>query len=105
MSGTSIIAKISMSLRQFLRCCVGSLFCGAVLGVLSSLEIILLRKRELVPLLYFCCGCLYSVTHPRNDVDWSSVCDCDISWSYSLTLFNSYTHLAMMKVLETNVMN
>ena len=30
--------------------CVGFLFCGVVLGVLSSQAIILLRKRELVAL-------------------------------------------------------
>ena len=31
--------------------CVGSLFCGLVPGALSSLGIILLRKRELIALL------------------------------------------------------
>ena len=36
-------------MREF---CVWYLFCGVILGVLSSLAIILLRKRELVAL-YF----------------------------------------------------
>ena len=43
--------------------CVGSLLCGVVLGVLSSLATILLRKRELVALLNcvvaVCALCLF----------------------------------------------
>ena len=34
---------------------VGSLFCGVVLCALSSLAVILLRKRELVDFLLLCC--------------------------------------------------
>ena len=38
--------------------CVGSMFCGVVLGVLSSLAINLLRKRELVALLCVVAVCV-----------------------------------------------
>ena len=44
------------------------LFCGVVLGALSSLAIILLRKRELVVLLKLCCDCLCSVSLPHDAV-------------------------------------
>ena len=47
---------------------VWSLFCGVVLGALSSLAIILLRKRELVVLLKLCCDCLCSVSLPHDAV-------------------------------------
>ena len=52
--------------------------------VLSSLAIILLRKRELGALLQLCCGCLCSVSLPHHAVGWSRVCGCGISWSYTL---------------------
>ena len=32
------------------------------------------------------CGCYY-LPLPQGAVDWSTVCDCGISWSYSLALF------------------
>ena len=28
------------------------------------------------------------VSHPQGAVGWSAVCDCGISWSYSLTFFH-----------------
>ena len=28
--------------------------------------------------------CVLYVSVPRGAVGWSSICDCDISWSYSL---------------------
>ena len=40
-------------------------------------------KRELIVLLQLCCGSLCSVSLYCHD--WSEVCDCGISWSYSLT--------------------
>ena len=42
------------------------MFSGVVLGALSSLSIILLRKRELVVLLKLYCDCLYSVFLPHD---------------------------------------
>ena len=54
-----------------------------VIGVLSSLAIIMLRKRGLVALLALCCICLFSVFLPYGTVGWPVVCDCGIHWSYS----------------------
>ena len=57
-----------------------------VLGVVSSLAImILLRKRELVALQ---CGCLCSVSLYQGAVGSSAVCDCGVSWPYFLHWFN-----------------
>ena len=39
-----------------------SLFCGLVLGALSSLAIILLRMRELAALLWLCCVAVFVLT-------------------------------------------
>ena len=69
--------------------CVGSLFCDEVIGALSTLAIMSLRKRELVSLPYLCCGCLWSVPLPHDVVGWSAVCDCGISWSYLHTVWES----------------
>ena len=51
------------------------LVCGVVLGVHSSLAIILLRNRELVALLLLCCHCLCSMSLPHRAVGWSAVYD------------------------------
>ena len=50
-----------------------SLFCDVALGVFSSLEIILLMKRELVVLLKMCCGYLCSVSFPHGALGWSVI--------------------------------
>ena len=65
--------------------CVGPLFCGVVHCVLSSLSIILPRKRKRDNCFnQTCvCSCLCSVSLPRAAVGWPEVCGCDISWSYS----------------------
>ena len=55
-----------------------SLFCYALLCVLSMLAIILKRKRELVALLLLSYGSLVTVL-PNGAVGWSAVCDCGIS--------------------------
>ena len=60
------------------------LCCGVILGALSSLATVLLRKKKLVSLLELYCGYLCSVFLHRGAVGWSAVCDCGISWSYSL---------------------
>ena len=49
--------------------CVGSLSCGVVVGVLSSCAIFLLRKRELVALVYSCYGCLCFVSFSQGSED------------------------------------
>ena len=60
-----------------------SLFCCALLCVLSSFAIILKRKRGLVALLLLSYGCLVTVnvrdSSSRLPVGWSAVCDCGIS--------------------------
>ena len=74
----------------FIHCCcsqclwglsVGSLFCGEVLGVLSSLAIFFLEEERV--------GCftlivlwlsVFSLSH--GPVNCSTVCDYDISWTY-----------------------
>ena len=59
-----------------------SLFCCALLCVLSSFAIILKRKRELVALLLLSYGCLVTVnvlSLHHGAVGWSAVCDCGIS--------------------------
>ena len=66
-----------------MRLCFTSLLCGMLLGVLSSLETILPRKRELIAFIYFSC---VAVSLPHGAVGWPVVCDCCISWSYSLTV-------------------
>ena len=57
----------------------GPYFYGVVLGFLSILAIILLRKRELAALLKLFCGCLCSMSLLHDAVAWSAVCDCGIS--------------------------
>ena len=52
--------------------------------VVSSLAIILQRKRELFSLFYLCCGCLWSVPLTHGVVCWSAVCNCGIASPYLL---------------------
>ena len=60
---------------------VVSSFFGVVLGVLSSLAILLLRTREMLALFSFtvrcCCPC--SVSLPHGIIGWSTICDIGIS--------------------------
>ena len=60
-----------------------------VLGGLSSLAIILLGKRQLVALLWICCGCLCSVSLPCIAMAWFAICVCGFSWSYSLSVWHA----------------
>ena len=72
----------------FIVCCCPhcvSMFYDVVPCALSSLTIILLRKRELVALLKVCRSRLCFVTSLQGGMGWSAVCDCGISWSCSLT--------------------
>ena len=67
-----------------------SLFCCATFCVLFSSAIISLGKRELVGLSLsssWCCVSVIVLCLFRDDaVGWSLLCDCRISWFYSLTL-------------------
>ena len=62
-----------------------SLICFVVLCAItsSSFAIISLGKRERCLLYFRCCR---SFALLRGAMVWSVVCDCGISWSYSLTL-------------------
>ena len=68
-----------------------SLFRYALLCVHSSFAITLKRQRKLVALLVLLlqmyCYCKCSVTLPHRVVGWSAVCNCGISWLYSLTFW------------------
>ena len=63
--------------------CVCSMYCCALLCVLSSFATILIGKREPVALLCLSSWCLVSVivsvALPHGAVGWSAVCDCGIS--------------------------
>ena len=60
------------------------LFCYALLCVHSSFAIILKRMRKIIVLqMYYYSKC--SVALPHGALGWSAVCDCGISWLYSLT--------------------
>ena len=60
------------------------MFCCALLYVHSSFAIIVMGKRELVASLWSreCCVAL-----PHDATGLSAVCDCGISYSYSLSFF------------------
>ena len=64
------------------------MFSCALLSVVSSFAIISLGKRVLrwcaliAFLMSFDCKCFVSL--PHGAMGWSVVCDCGISWSYSL---------------------
>ena len=64
-----------------------SIFCCALLCVLSSFAIILMGKRELVALLCLSSWCL-AVDFPHFTMSWSAVCDCGISRSHSFAFLN-----------------
>ena len=62
--------------------CVCSVFCCALLCVLSSFAIILMGKRELIALLCFGLSGvwrLFLFCGSYGVVGWSAVCDCGIS--------------------------
>ena len=63
--------------------------------VLSSLAIILLRKKELVVVLKLCCSCLCFLSLPRCTMVWSAGCDCGSPWVYSLDFYSIYMYTIM----------
>ena len=67
-----------------------SLFCYVLLCVHSSFAIILKRKLKPVALLLFSYRCIVTINVLWLFVSaegWSAVCDCGISWLYSLTFY------------------
>ena len=77
-----------MDLLLFVGFLCWSLFWYALLYVLSSFAIILTGRERagwfafIVLWMSYCCKC--PVALPHGAVSWSAVCDCGISWSYSL---------------------
>ena len=71
--------------------------CFVVKFFVSNSAIIWLRKRELVDLLCHLAAILLSVfcVSRCSAMSWSTVCDCDISWSYS------FAFLSISKNLES----
>ena len=67
---------------------VGSWLFFTELCVFPSFTIILLGKRELVSFFLLCSDCHVAV-FAYGAVGWSVVCECGISWSYSLTFCES----------------
>ena len=72
-----------MHLQLFVGVLCWSLFWYALLYVLSSFAIILMRMRELVCfafiVFWMSCYCNCPVALPHCAVGWSAVCDCGIS--------------------------
>ena len=72
-----------MYLPLFVEVLCWSLFLVCITLFLTSLAIILTRKRELVALLlsflFISCHCKCPVALPHGAVGWSAVCDCGIS--------------------------
>ena len=67
----------------FVKVC--SMFCCTLLYVHSCFAIILMGKRKLIAVFLVPReGCVALL---RGTMDLSVVCDCGISWSYSLTIF------------------
>ena len=78
-----------------------SLFWCALLCVISSFAIILMRKRELVAKFFFVfrmsCYCKCSVALPDGAVGRSAVCECGFFWSYMRFLRGqNFIHLALL---------
>ena len=71
---------------HFVGWCNCSMFCCALLCVHPSFEIISMGKRELVALLVFLVSHDCYMALPHDTMGLSAVCDCGISWSYSLTI-------------------
>ena len=45
---------------------------------------------------------MFSVALTHVDVNWSAVCDCGISWSYSLSFLESQTVQIIFRLLPLN---
>ena len=99
LTAVCLVRKIcTLNLFLFVRCLllllllcvcvgggVGSLTCGVVLSVFTTLANIFVRKRKLVALLFLYCGCLCSVFLPRGGIGLQSV----------IVAFPGHTHLLL----------
>ena len=80
--GVSVVVdSIFVVASMFGEFCVWYMFCDVVLSILSRYGFILLRTKEG---LLLCVFAVVLVSLPHGAVDWSVVCGCSISWSYSL---------------------
>ena len=77
---SQLLIHCLLLLPLFVGFCVWSLFCNAVISVLSCYSIILMRKSELISYFVFflLCFCLWLVPLPHITIGWSVVCDCGI---------------------------
>ena len=84
----SVVVDFLFIVTPIAGVCNCSMFCCTLLYVHSSIEIILMGKRELVSLLNLSSWCLMMVEPalPRGATGLSAVCDCSISYSYSLNI-------------------
>ena len=82
-----------------MRVCNCSMFCCTFLYVHSSFAIILMGKRKLLALLSLssCCFLMCVALH-RDAMGLSAICDCGISWSYSLTILGSEYPLYLLYI-------
>ena len=65
--------------------CWCSVFCPSfVMHYLVSL--LVLQSSSTLIVFLMICECQCSVAHPHGAVSWYAVCECDISWPYSLTV-------------------
>ena len=82
-----------------------SLFCCALLVVVSSFAIILKMKRKLDALFLLSCGCScyckYSVTLPHGAVGWSAVFGCDIFFYHTRKPYTCKLSISKPTLLNT----
>ena len=88
--GGSVVVDLLFIVTPIVGVCDCSMLCCTLLYVHFSFAVILMGKRELVALLSLSSWCLVidlCVALLRGAMGLSAVCDCGISWSYSLTIF------------------
>ena len=84
LGGGSVVVNSLLCVAPIVGFCVCSMFCCALLFVLSSFAIILSDGEERAGCFTLCvflvyCGCYCSGALPHDNVGWSAVCDCGIS--------------------------
>ena len=82
-------------------CCPG--FVLWFFGVLFSLAVIFLRKRESWLLRFNCDVAVCSMSLPHASLSWSSVCDCCISLTYIFSYTYSKTYLKRPLKMYTKI--
>ena len=76
LGGGSVVVDLLLIVALIVGFCVCSMFCCALLCVLSSFAIISMEKRELVACLCLSSWCLIDL--PHGAVGWSAMYDCGI---------------------------